>query len=285
MADSSLPRDGWHRDLPDGRDLTLDAPLARKLFRKLGPAPGGKKPPTGTVDLREWLPRVNYSGGLRDCVARVGVAMVQYFERRSNGRVLDASSRFLYKMTRRLLDWPGDCGAQFRPTWKALVRFGLPPSDLCRDNIEQFDEPPEPHFFSFSDIYKNIIYLRLDARGLDGKTTLERVKSSLRAGFPCSCGFPLTSSLEDGPDIPFPTDLDSVRGGLAVLVVGYDDHRRHRSTRGALLVRTSWSEDFGERGYGWLPYAYVEENLSADFWTLTKPEWLKSGEFFDPGAT
>jgi C1A family cysteine protease len=284
MADCSRPRDGWHRDLPDGRDFTPDAPAVRKLFKKLGSAPGAKKPLIGAVDLREWLPRVDGGGGLRDCVARVGVAMVQYFERRSSGRVLDASPRFLYKMTRRLLDWHGDCGAQLRPTWKALVRFGLPPSDLCRDNIEHFDQLLEPYLFSFSDMFRSIIYLRLDSPGLDGKTTLERVKSSLRAGFPCTCGFPLTSALEEGPDIPFPTDLDSIRGGLAVLVVGYDDERRHRSTRGALLVRTSCSPKWGEGGHGWLPYAYVEENLSADFWTVAKPEWLKSGEFFDPGA-
>ena len=284
MADSSRTCDGWHRDLPDCRDFTLDSPLVRKLFKKLGPVPGGKNPAAGEVDLREWLPRVDNGAGLRDCVARASIAMVQYFERRSNGRLLDASPRFLYKMTRRLLNWRGDCGAQLRPTLKALVRFGLPPSDLCRDNLAQFDDPPEPYLFSFADPFKSMIYLRLDTRGLDGESTLERIKSCLRAGFPCTCGFPLISALDEGPDIPLPTDLDSIRGGLAVLVVGYDDHRRHRSTRGALLVRTSWSPDWGEHGHGWLPYAYVEENLSADFWTLAKPEWLKSGEFFDPGA-
>jgi C1A family cysteine protease len=63
-----------------------------------------------------------------------------------------------------------------------------------------------------------------------------------------------------------------------VIAAGYDD-RWLRGSRGALLVRSSWGSEFGENGYGWLPYAYVEEHLAADFWTLFHPDWITSGEF------
>lgn len=66
------------------------------------------------------------------------------------------------------------------------------------------------------------------------------------------------------------------------MAVGYDNARRVRSTKGALRVRMSWGEDWGEGGYGWLPYAYVERGLAVDFWTLLRPDWLASGEFLRP---
>jgi C1A family cysteine protease len=64
-----------------------------------------------------------------------------------------------------------------------------------------------------------------------------------------------------------------------VVAVGYDDSRRIRSDKGALLVRNSWGPDWGEAGYGWLPYSYVKRRLAMDFWTVLKPAWLRSGEF------
>ena len=46
------------------------------------------------------------------------------------------------------------------------------------------------------------------------------------------------------------------------------------ATRGVAIGATE--------GYGWLPYAYVEEQLAADFWTVISDEWLDSDEFLRP---
>ena len=124
--------------------------------------------------------------------------------------------------------------------------------------------------------------MRLDPGGSTGPDTLALVKAFLAAGFPCIFGFTVFSSLNSGPDISMPTVGDLPRGGQAVVAVGYDDSRRYRSCKGALLVRSSWGKGWGECGSGWLPYAYVEEQLAVDFWTLLKPEWLASGEFTRP---
>jgi C1A family cysteine protease len=107
------------------------------------------------------------------------------------------------------------------------------------------------------------------------------VKSLLAAGFPAAFGFPVPNSLSDDGNIPFRPTFDSILGGQAVLAIGYDDRWLHGS-RGALLVRNSWGTEWGEGGYGWLPYAYVEENLAVDFWTLLHPGWINSGEFYVP---
>ena len=75
--------------------------------------------------------------------------------------------------------------------------------------------------------------------------------------------------------------FDAPHGGQAVVAVGYDD--THLSTsRGALLIRSSWGRGWGDEGYGWLPYAYVEEQLAVDFWTVIRADWLASEEFTKP---
>ncbi len=94
-------------------------------------------------------------------------------------------------------------------------------------------------------------------------------------------GFSVPDSLSRDADVPFRPTFDAVRGGQAAIAIGYDNGRLN-ATVGALLIRCSWGEAWGEAGYGWLPYAFVEQRLAVDFWTIVKPAWLESGEFRNP---
>ena len=76
-----------------------------------------------------------------------------------------------------------------------------------------------------------------------------------------------------------------MEGGHAVVAVGYDDKKEIRNaytdkpTAGALLIRNSWGKGWGDSGYGWLPYEYVNRGLAEDFWSVLKKEWVDTGEF------
>ena len=60
-----------------------------------------------------------------------------------------------------------------------------------------------------------------------------------------------------------PAAGESVLGGHAVMAVGYDDSQQR------FIVRNSWGDGWGMKGYFTMPYAYLtERNLSSDFWTI-----------------
>jgi C1A family cysteine protease len=291
---------GWLPDRPDIRDLTsrsvqvvdkLRASASSSLrdlaVRTTSPGDSAADLPS-SVDLREWCSPIEDQGALGSCTAHAGCGIVEYYQCRANGRYVDLSRRFLYKVTRDYLGLRGDTGAYLRSTMGALALFGAPPEKYWTYDVEAFDEDPPAFVFAFAQSYQALEYFRLDAPGSTGTEVLAEVKSHLAAGIPAMFGFTVYASIQTATqpgDIPFPSSRENVLGGHAVAAVGYDDEREVRSPtdgstrRGAFLVRNSWGESWGEGGYGWMPYDYAREEIAEDWWALTQAEIFESGAF------
>jgi C1A family cysteine protease len=243
--------------------------------------PRGKSRPK-EADWREYFGAVEDQQDLRASSAHACVGLLQYFERRSTGRLIEPSPMFVYKTARWLANCQGNAAIGLRSTWKAILRFGAPAQERWPYDPARFDEEPDAVVYSLAQRFPSLHYLRLDRRGGQAEQFLDTVISFLAAGFPCVFGFPVFTSLSDDGEIARPSRFDRVRGGQAVLAVGYDDNRRYRSAHGMLLIRNSWGPNWGDQGYGWLPYDYAIEAMARDFWTLLNPAWLASGEFTRP---
>jgi C1A family cysteine protease len=288
---------GWIPDYPDFRDYTDETDEVRAALEPTGVllrAPGGKTKKRAalplTADLREWCSPVEDQGRLGACTANAGAGVIEYYERKAFGRHIDASRLFLYKVTRNLMKMKGDTGAYLRTTIGAMVLFGVPPEEYWpySDSPERFDAEPPAFCYSFAQNYKTIKYFRHDPPSASAAAILGRLKTYLAAGHPAMFGFTVYSSIEQAAEtgrIPFPSPREKMEGGHAVVAVGYDDECEIKNrygggtTVGALLIRNSWGMEWGEAGYGWLPYEYVRRGLAEDFWSVLKKEWIDTGEF------
>jgi len=288
---------GWIPDYPDFRDYTEENEKIREILEPTGVllrGPEGKKkraaalPPS--MDLREWCSPIEDQGQLGSCTANAGAGVIEYYERKSFGRHIEASRLFLYKVTRNLMKMSGDTGAYLRTTIGAMVIFGVPPEEYWpyTDAPKDFDQEPPAFCYSFAQSYKTLMYYRHDPASAGPENVIGRLKSYLAAGHPAMFGFSVYSSIEQAAEtgeIPFPSPRDRMEGGHAVVAVGYDDKKEIRNaytdkpTAGALLIRNSWGKDWGDSGYGWLPYEYVNRGLAEDFWSVLKKEWVDTGEF------
>lgn len=274
---------GWHPDLPDFRDHTTEAASVKKILTKSTLLKSASKALPVTVDLRKWCSPIENQGNLGSCTAHAGVGMLEYYERRTTGKHLDASRLFLYKVTRQLMGFKGDDGAYLRETMKAMVLFGIPPEKYWPYKVADYNEEPGNFCYCFAQNYKALEYYRLDPPGKTPSSTLTAIKRNLAAELPAMFGFSVYSSLPSPGDgkgeIPFPAAGDAQEGGHAVLAVGYDDSKKIGKNKGALLIRNSWGIEWGEKGYGWLPYAYVEEGLADDFWSMVKSDYVDTDLF------
>jgi C1A family cysteine protease len=287
FADAGAPRGmGWLRDRPDFRDYTPDHAQIQPQLDALGVAHPQEVSLGSSVDLRSYCSPVEDQGALGSCTANATAGLVEYFERRARGKYVDASRLFLYKATRNLLHWTGDTGAYLRSTIGALALFGVPPEEYWPYDIANFDNEPTAFCYAFANDFRAISYYRLDPPGTTTASLLARIRSNLGGGLPSVFGFTVYSSISQAAStgqIPFPAPGESAVGGHAVLAIGYDDNVRivngPVTTTGALLIRNSWGPGWGDHGYGYLPYDYVNRSLAVDFWSMTNQAWTDTGMF------
>jgi C1A family cysteine protease len=294
MFNSGLKRGlGWIPDHPDIRDYTRETRTIRSSFPGQGDSSlkraASRRPKA--VDLRSWCPPAEDQGSLGSCTAHAGVGLIEYYERRAFGRHVEASRLFLYKTTRNLMRVDGDTGACLRTTMGAMVLFGVPPEEHWpyTQDRDRFDREPPAFCYAFAQSFQTVKYYRHDPAGTGPAEILERVKEGLGLGHPAMFGFTVYSSIGQADTtgrIPMPGPRERIEGGHAIVAVGYDDGMKIANTEsagppaeGALLVRNSWGTGWGERGYGWLPYDYILRGIAEDFWSVTKKEWIDTGQF------
>ncbi len=243
-------RYGWVRDLPDHRDFRFGSAL--------------KRLPT-LVDLRAQFPPVYDQGDLGSCTANAVAGLMQFDEEKQHAISATMPSRLFIYYQERVLEGTvnSDSGAQLRDGIKVVVKSGVCPETVWPYDISQFAVQPSPQAYADATQEKALVYMRVSQR-------LSQVRGCLAAGFPFTFGFAVYESFEsqavaDTGIVPLPAPGEALLGGHAVCAAGYDDSQQ------CFIVRNSWGSQWGDSGYGYMPYAYLlDRDLAGDFWTIRR---------------
>ena len=245
---------GWLPDLPDHRDFPYSFVPVKIPVR---------------VDLTATghCPPVYNQGSLGSCTANAIAAVVDFIRAKQKQKFIYPSRLFIYYSEREMQDtvmW--DSGAYIRDGIKSVVKLGVCPEGQWPYDVKRFTEKPPDEAYANALNYQTLVYHRIDNKNLD------MLKNVLASGYPFVFGFSVYDSFESEEvritgKVPMPLDSDSLKGGHAVVAVGYNDRVRR------FIIRNSWGSSFGKGGYFSLPYKYVTNyDLAADFWVIRKTE-------------
>ncbi len=244
---------GWAPDLPDHRDKLYS--VVRKVPAKL----------PSSIDLRPVCPPVADQGELGSCTGNALVGALEFMEMKDNDPYVELSRLFIYYDERAFEHTVNsDSGAQIRDGIKTLAKKGVCSEKCWPYDISKFTVKPPASCFEEAATHKITVYARI--QGVD------EMKACLAEGYPFVFGFSVYESFESQEVaqtgiVQMPQPDEKQVGGHAVVGVGYDD------SEGRFIVRNSWGDAWGMKGYFTIPYEYLgNPNLADDFWAIRREE-------------
>lgn len=220
-----------------------------------------------STDLSWGMPRIGYQGRQSSCVAW---AVAYYYRSYQEGvergvAPSDTSQLFspAYLYNQRGGSCSSDTGMSLLNALQIAVSQGVAtlrqtpydPSDSCSQ--------PSAAARQEASLYRSASYSSLFIGA--GSARLSSIKQKLAQGMPVLLGLPAYDSFfaanAANPVIGLPSPSAIMRGGHAVTLVGYDD------SRNTFKFANSWGTWWGEGGYGYLTYEYVQK-LAWEAWVL-----------------
>lgn len=217
-----------------------------------------------SVDLRSKFSSVKDQGQQGSCLSFTLTSIFEYMMKIGKREDCNLSAAFLYYTARHLDENESvvnDNGSRFHPSIKALTQYGIPLEKYCR-NDSAYDTKPSDEAYKDAETRKLI-------KALNVECNVKDIKSALADGYPVAGSFTLYPSFnQNGAYIQMPTqneidDADACEKERhschAMTIVGFSDDLQ------MFLVRNSWGERWGDDGYCYIPYSYIEDKKLFNF--------------------
>ncbi|CAF3895127.1 unnamed protein product [Rotaria sordida] len=220
------------------------------------------------VDLRPWMTTIEDQSDVNSCTANAMAGAYEYLNYKATNRKLDVSRLFIYYNARiKDLDENErvtDEGSSIPATIESMEGLGVCLESLWPYSIKKVNVKPKKQCYEAAEEYTITEALEVDI-------DINEMKSCLAQGFPIIIGLNLYSSFDKAMEkgiVPMPIKEEisrSKHGSHALLASGYSDKSQ------AFIVRNSWGEEWGDKGYCYVPYDYMtNKGLCNDAWTVKK---------------
>lgn len=239
---------GWKKDQLDHRDHWYGYNPLLKL-----PA---------IFDMRKHFSPAYNQGRSNSCTGNAVAGACQYELLQHSKPYFNPSRLFIYYNTRVLENSVGsDSGATIRNSIKSVNKWGFCDEKYWLYTIPKVFTKPTSEAYSKALSYIVTSYGRVN----QSRQALQLVLASYQ---PIIFGFSVydsftTKTVDKTGVVPMPGRNERRLGGHAVLLVGYDDARQR------YIFRNSYGTSWGDKGYGYLPYNFLENpDLAGDFWVV-----------------
>jgi C1A family cysteine protease len=190
--------------------------------------------------------------------------MFEFMQQKQGATPFMPSRLFIYYNERELEGTiPYDAGAYIRDGMKVINTLGVCTEITWPYKVSDFAVKPSSPSYTEGLLNQSLQYMRVNR-------TLTDLQKCLVDGYPFVFGFSVYDSFYNAGNtgtVTMPKPTEKLLGGHAVMAVGFDVKTK------MFLVRNSWGDDWGLKGYFWMPFEYLTNtNLSDDFWTLRKVE-------------
>jgi len=238
---------GWRPDTPDQRDHKLQLVAVSKY--------------PDSYDMRPQDTPIKNQTTLGSCTGNAIAGSLAFENKQAGKPALDPSRLFIY-YNERVIEGTvkQDAGAMIRDGIKSVASQGVCDESLWPYDISKFTKKPLAKCYKAALKHKAISYARVPQ-------TEAALKTVLASGSPIVFGFSVYESFEsqyvaETGKMPMPGKAEKLLGGHAVLMIGY--------TPDYYIVRNSWGEEWGDKGYFYMPKDYpINNDLADDFWVVT----------------
>lgn len=219
------------------------------------------------VDLRDKCPDVYDQGQIGSCTANALAGDIEFVKMKQGQDQTGTPARLdIYEQERKTEHtYPLDRGASVSDGVKDGKSVGYAPESDWPYSKANLNKKPTAQIQA--DRKDNVVG---EAINID-HTDINQLKQSLADGYPVTLGIKVYSSFESQGNvhtgvIPMPdTQSEKLLGGHAMMLVGYDDKSQ------TFTFRNSWGKDWGNNGYGTIPYQYITSTDLAypnEFWSV-----------------
>ena len=237
-------------DEPDNRDYQISSILSNRYSVK------------ESIDYSSEMSPIKDQGNKPSCVGFAIASVLEWQQLKEylnennqyirNIEHYDLSEQWIYHNAKEIDSWDGG-GTSIRHGLKIVHNKGVPKEEGWPYSDQEIGKP-KFWAYSTSRWNKNKKYYRINS--------VDEIKKTLREVGPCVIGLIVFYEFfypnSDGV-ISYPEDTNKYYGGHAVPIIGdYPDKELFK-------IKNSWGTNWGNNGYGYLPYKYIEDFM-LDAW-------------------